>query len=454
MPAERRRRRIALRVTHAVTGLLFLLGARGAQAQATREVQHADWPGWRGATHVGHAERAAFPEAWPQTAPAPLWQAATAEGWSSPIVAEGKVFVTDRRDNVERACAFDAATGKPLWERANPVDFEPHAVGRRHGSGPKATPVYSDGRVYTLGIAGWLQCLDARDGAVVWKLRLPAEFGELRSLPDNRMYVDGEDCVVVPVSSGQGAPVPLFGYTGSPVVADNLLITSVGGKRGGTIMAFDKATGAVVWKALDENVSYSSPIVAAPAGKRQIIVATGPRLVGLDIASGKLLWSVPYQNQYDETIGTPVVAGDYVLLTAVGRPLSAWRIAAKGDGFTAAEAWRSEDMSSYLSSVVVAGDLVFGMNDGGEWNCAGLRDGRLLWRGGNHGYYCTPVLVDQRILALNEQGELAVLAADGQQFRQLALNKLTSEPTWTSPAVVGNRLFVRSRSQLMCFEVK
>lgn len=248
--------------------------------------------------------------------------------------------------------------------------------------------------------------------------------------------------------------MPLFGYTGSPVVVDNLLIAPVGGKRGGTIMAFDKGTGAVVWKALDENVSYSSPIVAAPAGKRQIIVATGPRLVGLDIAAGKLLWSVPYQNQYDETIGTPVVAGDYVLLTAVGRPLTAWRISAQGDGFTAVEAWQSEEMSSYLSSVVTTSDLVFGMNDGGEWNCVGLRDGRHLWRGGNHGYYCTPVLVDRRVLALNEQGELAVFAADSQQFLQFALHKLCNEPTWTSPAVVGNRLYVRSRSQLSCFEIK
>ena len=453
MPAERLRRRIALRVVYAA-GLMLIATTSAAQAPATREIQHADWPGWRGATHTGLVEHASIPEAWPQTAPAPIWQAATAEGWSSPIVAAGKVFITDRRDAVERVYALDAASGKQLWERTNPVDFEPHAVGRRHGSGPKATPVYSERRVYTLGIAGWLQCLNVEDGTVVWKRHLPADFGELRPLPGNRMYVDGEDCVVVPVSPGQGAPVPLFGYTGSPVVVDDLLITPVGGKRGGTIMAFDKVTGAVVWKAFDENVSYSSPIVAAPAGKRQVIVATGPRLVGLDIASGKLLWSVAYQNQYDETIGTPVVAGDYVLLTAVGRPLSAWHISAQGDGFTATEVWRSEDMSSYLSSVVVAGEWVFGMNDGGEWNCANLRDGRLLWRGGNHGYYCTPVLVDRRILALNEQGELAVLAADGQQFRQLALNKLANEPTWSSPAVVGNRLFVRSRSQLMCFNIK
>ncbi|MGC3966987.1 MAG: PQQ-like beta-propeller repeat protein [Pirellulales bacterium] len=423
-------------------------------AAAIERTQAEDWPSWRGPRHDGRAVAAKLPNPWPTEAPQPLWTQALGEGWASPIVVDGRVFVVDRRDAVERAAAYDAATGSLLWERTNPVDFDPHPVGRRHGNGPKATPVYSDGKVYTLGIAGWLQCLDTRSGAVVWTKNLPAEFGAVQPLPDNRAFVQQEDYVVVPIGEGRGAPVPLFGYTGSPLVVDDLLVTSVGGARGGTIMAFDKRTGAVAWKAFEENTSYSSPILAAPAGRRQIVVATGPQLVGLNIADGKKLWDVPYQNQYDETISTPVVIGDHVLLTAVGRPLSAWRLVPEGDGFRAAEAWENHDMSSYLSSVVADDRHVFGMNDGGEWNCADLRDGKLLWRGGNHGYYCTPIWADDRLLALNEQGELAVIAADPQGFRQLAMNKLTDEATWTSPAVVGNRLFIRSQSKLLCFEYK
>jgi outer membrane protein assembly factor BamB len=201
-------------------------------------------------------------------------------------------------------------------------------------------------------------------------------------------------------------------------------------------------------------VSYSSPVVADVAGVRQVVVMTGPRVVGLDVGDGRLLWSFDYQIQYDESIGTPVVAGNLVLATAVGRPLSAHRITSEGGRFNVVEAWQSDDLSSYLSSMLAVDGHVYGMNDGGEWHCLRLEDGRTLWRGGSYGYYATPVLVDRRLLGLNERGLLAVLAADPTAYRVLAENRLTTEPTWTSPAVVGNRLYVRSRTAVMCFEVK
>lgn len=414
----------------------------------------ADWPQWRGPQSSGVARDTKFPAVWPAGPLAPLWTAPTADGWSSPVVADGRVFVTDRDDVSERVAAFDAATGRLLWRVTNPVDFDPHQVGRRHGNGPKSTPAVSGDKVYALGIAGWLQCLNAADGAVVWKHVLPAEYADSQPLPGGRAYVNGETNVIVPIGDARGAPVPLFGYTGSLVVAGDLLIAPVGGTRGGTIMAFDKHSGRVVWQALNENVSYSSPIVVDLAGLRQVVAMTGPRVVGLDVRDGRLLWSFDYQVQYDESIGTPVVADDLVLVTAVGRPLSAHRIVAENGAFRAAEAWRNDDLSSYLSSMLAVGGHVYGMNDGGEWHCLRLSDGNTVWRGGNHGYYSTPVLVDNRLLGLNERGELDVVAADPTAYRNLLQRRLTSEATWTSPAVVGNRLYVRSRTSLICFEVR
>ena len=126
----------------------------------------------------------------------------------------------------------------------------------------------------------------------------------------------------MPSGEGLGAPVPLFGYTGSPVIVADKLVTMVGGERGGTVMAFDQHTGAEVWRALDENVSYSSPIVATVAGRQQVIVMTGPRVVGLDPTDGTLLWSHPFQIQFDESISTPVTSDNLVLVTGSGRPLT------------------------------------------------------------------------------------------------------------------------------------
>lgn len=413
-----------------------------------------DWPQWRGPARNGVAEETTFPQVWPAAAPQPSWTAPIADGWSSPIVADGRVFVTDRRNDEERLTAFDARDGKQLWQRTNPVDFDPHEVGRRHGNGPKSTPVYSDGLVYALGISGFLQCVQAADGKPVWHAFLPREFGAAEALPGNQAYVNGETNVIVPVALGRGAPVPLFGYTGSPLIVDDRLICPVGGARGGTLMAFDKRTGAVAWKSLQENVSYSSPVAAEIAGVRQIVFMTGPRVVGLEASTGRLLWSFDYQIQYDESIGTPCVAGDLVLVTAVGRPLSAHRITADAGKFAVATAWESDDLSSYLSSMLVLGEHVFGMNDGGEWNCLRLSDGRNMWRGGSHGYYCTPAAAGGRLLGLNNRGELAVVAADPTVYRLEASQRLVKEDAWTSPAVVGNRLYVRSRSALSCFEFK
>jgi outer membrane protein assembly factor BamB len=411
----------------------------------------ADWPAWRGARRDGVAVGAALPRTWP-TEIKPLWSVATGEGWSSPIVAEGRVFITDRTDRRERTAAYDAGDGRLLWEQVRPVAFETHAVGRRHGNGPKATPTFVDGRVYSLGIAGRLTCFHAADGREIWSHFFPAEFAEQRTLLGDDADVNEDIDVTVPTSPGRGGAVPLFGYTGSPIVDGDRLITSVGGAKGGTVMAFDKNTGAVLWKSLNENLSYSSPIVADLAGMRQVLIGTGPRMVGLDVRDGRLLWSFEYQNDHDETIGTPVTLGDLVIMTAVGRPLTAHRISRSGDACRAEEVWRNDEMTSYLSSMIVVGRHMYGMNDGGEWQCVDPADGRSIWRGGAHGYYTTPVAADGRLLSLNERGALLVLAADPAAFRQEAVLRLTTEATWTSPAVVGSRIYVRSKTQLSCFE--
>lgn len=410
------------------------------------------WPQWRGAGGQGIAQKTRLPAAWPDAPAAPFWRAALGSGWSSPIVADGKVVVTDRNDAKERTVAFDAESGKLLWERSHAVDFSPHAVGMRHGTGPKSTPLIDRGRVYSLGIAGWLECLDLKDGKVLWQINLPERFGKHQPLPGGRHYVNGETNVIVPVGEGEGAPVPLFGYTGSPTFTDQMLILSVGGEKGGTIMAFRADSGEVAWKALHENVSYSSPIIATVGGRKQVVVMTGPHVVGLDPQQGDVLWRHPFQIQYDESIGTPVASGDLVIVTATGRPLTALRISPDGDAYRAEIAWENNDLTSYLSSMLIHDGHVYGMNEGGEFVCIALNSGKSVWIDGHHGYYCSPVLADSRLLALNEQGELLVLAASPKGYRELGRSRLADDATWTSPAVAGSRIYVRSEQELRAFD--
>jgi len=410
------------------------------------------WPNWRGPTGQGIAETTQLPEAWPANAPTPLWLARLGDGWSSPVVVDSRVFITDRAGKLERVWAFDADTGQKLWVQTNPVDFDPHEVGRRHGNGPKATPLVRSGLVYTLGIAGWLQALDVRDGRIVWHLHLPAEFGARQPLADGRAYVNGTENVIVPIGDGEGAPVPLFGYTGSPTWSGNRLICSVGGQRGGTLMAFDAATGQVAWKSLHDHVSYSSPIVATIEEQEQVVVMTGPEVVGLSVDDGRRLWGHPFQIQYDESIGTPVVSGTQVVVSGDGKPLTALAVARSGDRWSAKVAWENRDLTSYLSSMVIRDGCVYGMNNGGEFACVSLANGKTIWIEGNHGYYSTPVLAGTRLLGLNEHGELLVLSATPEKYRPLGRSRLADDATWTSPAVVGPRVYVRSRSGLRAFD--
>lgn len=431
-----------------------------------------DWPRWRGPTGQGVAHGAALPEKWPAKL-VPAWTAPLGSGWSSPVVNQGTVFVTDRIDNTERILAFDAATGKPLWKRDDPVDFDPHAVGVRHGNGPKSTPAVVAGKVYSLGIAGRLQCLDAVTGDRIWEVNFPSRFGVHQKLREGRAYVNGTESVIVPIGGGEGAPVPLFGYTGSVLVAGGLVISSVGGEKGGTIMAFDAKTGREVWRALGDEVSYSSPVAAKLAGIEQVVVMTGPEVVGLELETGRKLWQYPFQIQYNESIGTPAVADPYVVVTGDGRPLTALKISKSGDGCSLDVAWKNRDLTSYLSSMVIHDGHVYGMNDGGEIGCVRLSDGKTVWIDGHHGYYCTPLLVGSKLMCLNERGEMLVAMATPEAFDPLATVALTGDTetapnrstgrqpsggsgraTWTSPALAGNWLYVRADRQLSAFDLR
>lgn len=438
----------ALRIPHPALALALVVATALSPAVAA----DPDWPGWRGPTRQGIAQAAGLPKKWPAGPLKPLWEAKLGVGWSSPVVADGRVFVTDRLGDTERVLAFDVQTGHELWTRSDQVSFDPHSVGARHGNGPKSTPAVSQGRVYSLGIAGRLLCLDAQRGRLIWQIDFPDAYGEHRPLPGGRARVVGTECVLVPIGNGEGAPAPLFGYTGSPLVVGSRVVCSVGGARGGTIMAFDAGSGQEVWRSLHENVSYSSPIAATLGGVEQVVVMTGPEIVGLELATGHKLWGHPFQIQYDESISTPVAADGYVLATGDGHPLTALRIEQRAGRWSAEVAWENRDLSSYLSSMVIHQGHVYGMNDGGEFACLRLKDGKTLWIEGQHGFYCTPVLADDRLLCLNERGELQVLAAMADKYQQIAVSRLTDRATWTSPAIVGGRIYVRGDKQLRAFQ--
>lgn len=219
-------------------------------------------------------------------------------------------------------------------------------------------------------------------------------------------------------------------------------------------MAFDPETGEVVWRSLQDTCSYSSFLAADLAGTHQIVGMTGQRVVGLDAQTGELLWQYPFQIQYDESIPTPVVWNDRIVFTSVDQPIRALEITRQADKFLARVAWQNRSLRSYITSPTAYGDTLFGLDDSGRLIAIDLASGRTAWESGNFGQTASILVVQGRLLVLDGDGELVMVAASPDAYRELGRVQITNAPpSWAYPALVGGRLYVRDRSHLACFEL-
>src|SRR5215207_9750727 len=298
-------------------------GKAGAPAAAT-----AEWPQWRGPNRDGLAAGVNAPSVWPKELK-PGWRVTVGAGHATPVVSGGRIYQHARQGEEEVLLALDASTGKELWRAgavAQPYEMNSAATG--HGKGPKSTPVVAGGRVYTLGIAGLLSAHDAKTGRLVWRKDFSKQF---------------------PVTS------PLYGTAMSPVVVGDVLIAHVGGHDKGALTAFDAATGAVKWSYDADGPAYSSPVVLAVGGERQVVTFTQRELVAVSAATGAPLWKLPAKTAYDTNCNTPVVFKDTVVVSFEGGGIVALRPAREGGRWAAKEVWRNEENELYMNTPVLAG---------------------------------------------------------------------------------------------------
>src|SRR5215470_13618470 len=254
----------------------FRLSAAAALTLLLTIVVVADWPQWRGPNRDGYVADAFIPATWPKSLKEE-WRVTVGIGHASPVTANGKIYVFARQDDQEVLRCLEATSGKELWKSSLPVTYEMNPAATSHGKGPKSTPLISNGNVYTLGIAGVLSCHDAATGKLKWRHEYSKTY---------------------PLTS------PLFGTAMSPLIDNGLLIAHVGGHDKGALTAFDAETGAVKWTNDLDGPAYSSPMIVDLAGTRQLVTFMQKELVGIDVASGKLLWQLPSKTQYDENIVT------------------------------------------------------------------------------------------------------------------------------------------------------
>ncbi len=386
-----------------------------------------DWPQWRGPKRDGWAIGAKLPAEWPKGELSTVWRVPLSEGYSAPVLVSGKLYTLSREGEREFVICLDAATGKQLWKVGYAAPYKMNDAATGHGPGPKSTTTVAGGRVYAFGISSILSCLDVSTGKLVWQHDLKIEY--------------------------QAEPAE-FGTAGSPLVDGELVIVPVGGKQGGSVMAFAKKDGRLVWKAVPgEKPSFASPIAADLGGVRQILTFTQNHFVGLDARTGKLLWKYPFKTPYDQNTVTPVIVDDLVIASGVGKFAFALRVEKSGDGVKMSEAWTNRDMRVYMSSPVVVGDHLYSHAGDNRFVCVNWKTGKTAWTGGEFGDYCSVVVAGDRLLVLDTDGELFVIKADPTAYREVGHSKLVDSPTWSHLTLVGSRIYVRDRQQLTCFDL-
>ena len=384
-----------------------------------------DWPQWRGPGRDGLSPETGLLTAWPAGGPRVLWTRPISRGFSSVAVAGGRLYTMEEENATDEAVVcLDAGTGKELWRFRYPSHFA-----ERFGSGPRSTPAVDGDFVYAVGPTGIFHCLRADTGQKVWRHDLLEEF--------------------------HGRPAR-YGVSFSPLVEGDLVYTTPGGPDGNSVVAFDKRTGALAWKALDDPAGYSSPVAATAAGVRQVLFFTNAGLVSLCPADGKLYWRYPWQTEDGFNIATPLAFGNYVFISsAYGKGCALLEITAEADGsLRASRVYEHNRMRNHFASSVRLGDHIYGF-DQMDLVCMSVRTGDIVWREkGARSFRKGSLLgADGHLLILGEDGMLVLAPASPAGFVARASYQVGPNKFWTVPALAGGKLFVRNESQIYCLNL-
>ena len=399
-----------------------------APAKAEKPVEPApvkmdvQWPGFRGGERNSVVHGVRIQTDWTASPPSEIWRRPVGPGWSSFAVAGDLLFTQEQRGPDEIVAAYRASTGRPVWMHKDPVRF----YESNGGAGPRGTPTLEDGRVYALGATGILNVLDAATGALVWKRETVGD---------------------------AAIKLPGWGITSSPLVLADTVVVAVSG----ALVAYDRATGDKRWVVKSTGGGYSSPQLVTVDGVQQILLLAGSGLTSVSPKDGAVLWRSAFAGV---PIVQPAVIGDRDILftssDAMGG-IGARRLAVThaADGWKVEERWNSNGLKPYFNDYVIHKGHAYGF-DGAILACIDLADGSRKWKGGRYGSGQVLLLADQDLLlVISEEGELALVSATPDQFKEVAARIPAIEgKTWNHPVMVGDRLFIRNGQEMAAFRVR
>lgn len=392
-----------------------------ALAGAVTPAAGGDWPQFRGPQRDGASTEEGLLQAWPAGGPRVLWRIALGEGYSAPAVVGSRIYTLFARGDDEFAGCADAATGDAVWSVRLDQKWRDEM-----GDGPRSTPTVDGEVVYALTSRGKLFALAVADGRQLWLRDLQTEYS---------------------------AKPPQWGVSTSPLVEGDLLLLDVGGKSGSSVVAFNKKSGAEVWRSQDDKAGYSAPVAFVSGGVRHALFFTGSALVALSPKDGSLLWKVPWKTAWDVNAATPIfIAPDKVFVSSgydVGGAV--YRVTVYGETAKVEEVWKNREMKNKFSSSVLHDGHLYGFDES-TLKCVDVAGGTTKWqsRGLGHG---TLIYADSHLIVLGDEGTLALVEATPAGHREKGRMKLFDGRTWSMPALAGGRLYIRDQKELVALDV-
>ena len=378
-----------------------------------------DYTQWRGSNRDGATASFTAPQTWPEQLNR-RWKVDVGLGYATPLLVGNRVYMFSRQGENEVMSALDAATGKVLWQTGYPASFTMSSASARHGPGPKSTPVFANGKLYAIGMTGIVTAYDAATGKQLWQKPAPG---------------------VVPMYTS---------HAFSPLVDRGLVIFHVGGHNQGALTAFDVNTGDVKWSWNGDGPGYGSPIIVDLDGTRQIITITQGKLVGVDAATGSLLWERPFVSSNFTNSTTPVLYGQ-TLIMSNGGPVTAVTVARRNNQWVTEPTWENADVPFRLSNAVIVGDMLFGLSarNAGQYYGVDAKTGKTLWTSeGRQAGNAAIARAGDLLFSLESDGELVVIRSSQTAFEPLRRYKVADSDTWAQATISGNRIFVKDVSTL------
>jgi outer membrane protein assembly factor BamB len=384
-------------------------------------LRSGDWPEFRGPRRDGAVRGVRIDPNWKSAPPEKLWRMDVGPGWSSMILVDGFLVTQEQRGENEAVVCYAADTGSEVWAYQGGGRFSEGIA----GAGPRATPTYRDGRIYSYGANGHLSCLEAATGKLLWSREAARE---------------------------GGAALPQWGYSASPLVADGKVIVYVGEPRG--VVAVEAATGAPAWARGAGKFSYSSAHLVTIGGVSQVVMQDNTHTRSLAAADGAVLWERANTVENAIPMLQPQPGDDSSLLISSGLDLALVEVRRDGSAWKVADKWVTTRFKPSFNDFVVHDGYAFGLDDG-ILACVDLKDGRRVWKKGRYGGGQILLLADQGLmLVISEKGELALVEAKPQEPGEVDRFPALEGKTWNHPILAGDRIFVRNSGEMACYRVR